>query len=414
MRKIIMLFKILLLLLLLPCFVKAQTLEVELPYCSGREYSLCLLQGTGQDTIAMGVLDDKGKAIISFPLNYRGVGRLTIQQCGHMRNIILNGEKRITLSQADSLEAKTIFTHSPENSFLIEAMAKQSRILNDYYHLANGQTEQFMVFASPEQRMKAVENEYKAFRGEISGSPLYAARVLEILNLLTGVGSSFIISEQQMLEEQRGFIVNKVNFNDLYTSGFWSQTLEAWVQMTSQNDTLLLANARHMLDRCGGDIPIRRELTQAIIRLFSKYAKDSLLAELGTEYLTMPLNGQLAPEIVAPDGTSFIPKSSLIVFYETGCGNCHYELENLKAKYSLLSNEHNGLRVISIAADTGKEVHEETSAKLPWADKFCDFKGFDGDNFRNYGIVGTPTYILTDKEGIVRGRYAQLKELIKD
>lgn len=408
-----MLFKILLFLLPLPCFVKAQTLEVELPYCPGREYSLCLQQGTKQDTIAAGVLDGKGKAVIRFPLNYRGVGRLDVQQCGHVRNIILNGEKRIALSGTDSLEAQTIFTHSPENSFLIEAMAKQDRILNDYYRIANGETEQFMIFTSPEQRMQAVESQYKAFRGEISESPLYAARVLEILNLLAGAGSSFIISEQQMLEEQRGFIVNKMNFNDLYTSGFWSRMLEAWVQITSQNDTLLLADARHMLDRCKGDIPIRRQLTQTIIHLFSKYAKDNLLAELGTEYLAMPLNGQPAPQIKAGD-SSFLPKSSLIVFYETGCGSCRYELENLKAKYPLLSNEHNGLRVISIAADIGKEVHEETSAKLPWTDKLCDFKGFDGDNFKNYGIAGTPTYILTDKEGIVRGRYAQLKELIRD
>ena len=414
MRKIIMLFKILLLLLLLlPCSVQAQTIEVELPYYAGREYYLCLLQGTRQDTIATGELNAKGKATINFPQSYRGVGRLTIREYGRLRNIILNGEERILVSEADSLEAETVFTYSPENSFLIEAMAKQNRIINDYYRAANGEAEPFMIFASPQQRMQAVENEYQAFRKEVADSPLYAARVLEILNLLTGVGSSFTISEQELLEEQRGFVVNKVGFDDLYTSGFWQQTLEAWVQITSQDDSLLLANARHMLDRCGNDIPIRREVTQAIIRLFSKYGKDNLLAELGTEYLTMPLNGQPAPEIIAGD-TSFLPKSSLIIFYETGCGNCHNELENLKAKYSFLSNEHNGLRVISIAADTGKEVHEETSAKLPWADKFCDFNGFDGDNFKNYGIVGTPTYILTDKEGIVRGRYAQLKELIKD
>jgi len=51
---------------------------------------------------------------------------------------------------------------------------------------------------------------------------------------------------------------------------------------------------------------------------------------------------------------------------------------------------------------------------LQWADKLCDYKGFDGDNFRNYGIVGTPTYILIDKERIIRGRYVQLRELIKE
>lgn len=413
-----MFFKILLLLLLLPCSVKARTIiEVELPYYADKEYSFCLQQGTKQDTIATGELDARGRVTIALPENYRGVGRLSIRRTDKTWNVVISGNEDIHMSEVDSLESETVFEGSPENTFLLSSIAKQSRIIQEYYEAANqaenGLQSPSLVLATPEQRVQNIEHIYRAFRGEISDSPLYAARVLEILNLLTGVGSSFIISEQQMLEEQRGFIVNKVDFNDLYTSGFWGQTLEAWVQMTSQNDTLLLANARHMLNRCGNDIPIRRELTQAIIRLFSKYAKDSLLAGLGTEYLTMPLNGQLAPQIKVGD-TSFLPKSSLIVFYETGCGNCHYELENLKAKYSLLSNEHNGLRIISIAADTGQEVHGETSAKLPWADKFCDFKGFDGDNFRNYGIVGTPTYILTDKEGIVRGRYAQLKELMKD
>ncbi|GAB6009631.1 TlpA family protein disulfide reductase, partial [Dysgonomonas reticulitermitis] len=188
------------------------------------------------------------------------------------------------------------------------------------------------------------------------------------------------------------------------------QVLETWVQ-TSTNDSLLLSDTRHMIDRCGNDIHIRREVTQAIIRLFIKFAKDSLLAELGTEYLTMPLNGQPAPEIVACD-SSIVPKLSLIVFYETGCGNCHYELEELKSKYKLLTD--NNIRVISIAADADRAVFEETATGLPWADKLCDFKGFDGANFRNYGIVGTPTFILTDGDGIVRGRYAQLKELLKE
>jgi len=383
----------------------SQTLEIKLPYHAGREYYFCLQQGASQDTVATGKLDLKGKATITLKQGYRGVGRLTLQGYGKIRNVILNDEECILLSEADSLETETIFYGSPENTFLIEAIARQKRII---YSFNKGSASVYSSLPSPKQ-------EYQAFRKEMADSPLYAARVFEILNLLTGVGSSFDISQQEILEEQHSFIVNKLDFDDLYTSGFWQLVFELWYQLASfkeqQADSLLVTDSKAMLNRCGA-IPIRREVTQVIIRLFSKYGKDQLLAELGTEYLTMPLNGQPAPAIKMGE-TFFLPKSSLIVFYETGCGNCHYELENLKGKYPLLSNEHNSIRVVSISADVDRYVFEETAEGLPWADKLCDFNGFDGDNFKNYGIVGTPTFILTDKEGIVRGRYASLRELIK-
>lgn len=401
----------------LPALLPAQTIDVELPYYAARDYYFCLLEGNRQDTIFRGALNSKGKATINLPENYRGVGRLSVKEYGKIWNIIINGNEDISICPSQSPrrgEEESSAVYSFENSFLSDALARQNKIIQDYYQAANQQQSQAQSFvlALPEVRLSGLEADYKAFRKEIADSPLYAARMVEILNCLSGMGSSFHVSQEEVLEEQRSFIVNKADFNDLYTSGFWQPVLEAWVQITSVNDSLLLSDARHMIDRCGNDIPIRREVTQAIIRMFSKYAKDNLLAELGTEYLTMPLNGQLAPQIVLADGSSFLPKSSLIVFYETGCGNCHYELEALKGKYRLLLD--NNIRVISIAADVGEEVHEETSATLPWTDKLCDYKGFEGKNFIDYGIVGTPTYILTDSEGIVRGRYAQLRELFKD
>lgn len=386
--------------ILFPAISFAQTIEVQLPFYAGREYYLCLPEGARQDTIATGVLNTDGNAKINLPTNYRSVGHLSIQGYGHICNVILNAEKRITISAANSQQAEITIGHSPENNFFVGAMAQQKDIISRYNSgVANTHT----PFIS-------IEQEYESFGEGIRKSKLYAARILEILNSLAGIGSSFNVSQEEILQEQHNFIVNKVDFNDLHASGFWKSVFEVWVQTTSANDSLLLNDARHILDRCGSDIHIRREATQIIIQMFSKYSKDALLAELGVEYLTMPLNGQLAPEIVMGED-SFLPKNSLIIFYETGCGSCHYELEQLKEKSKLLSN--NNLRIISIAADTGKEVHLETSGKLPWTDKICDFKGFNGDNFQNYGIVGTPTYVLTDSRGIVRGRYARLNELLK-
>jgi hypothetical protein len=390
----------------------AQTIEVQLPFYAARDYYFCLLQGNKQDTIATGELDAHGKATIDlsekYP-SYRGVGRFSVKEYGKIWNIVVNGNEKIIMSEPDMQETNPVFENSPENNFLIDILAKQGKIINNYNEAVNQEQSLSFMPALPGQRILGAENEYRAFRKEIKDSPLYAARIVEILNCLSGAGSSFSLSQDNLLKEQREFIAGKVNFNDLYTSGFWGTALNLWYETTQSNDSLLLNDSRRMLDRCD-NIPVRRELTQSIIRLFSKYGKDALLAELGTEYLTMPLNGQPAPEIKTGN-ISFLPKLSLIVFYETGCGICHYELEALKSKYKLLTD--NDIRVITIAADIDKDVFEETAADFPWTDKFCDFKGFDGDNFKNYGIVGTPTFILTDKEGIVRGRYAQLKELLK-
>lgn len=394
----------------------AQTIDIQLPYYAAREYYFCLQKGARQDTVARGVLNYAGKATIDLTQShpsYRGVGRLSVREYGKIWSVVINGNEKIIMTEPSTSDggesdASPSFAGSPENSFLLDAFAHQNKIVQEYADVVNSSQSQSFVLAPSDLRLSMLESQYKAFRKEVADSKLYAARLVEILNCLTGMGSSFNVSQEDVLDEQHQFIVNKVDFNDLYASGFWQPVLETWVQIASADDTVLLADARRMLDRCGNDIFIRREVTQAIIRLLSKYGKDSLLAELGTEYLTMPLNGQLAPEIVTAAG-SFLPTNSLIIFYETGCGSCHYEIEQLKGKYQLLLD--NDLRVISIAADMGKEVHEETAAKLPWSDKLCDFKGFDGANFANYGIVGTPTYILTDKEGIVRGRYAQLKEL---
>ena len=415
MNKAIILFKVLL--LFLPAVLSAQTIEVQLPFYAGRDFHFSLLQGSRVDTVATGTLNARGKATIDLSrkyASYRGVGRFTVEEYGRVWNIVISGNEKVSMSEPDVEVAEPVFGGSKENSYLVNSLAKQTKLINEFFAAGDSEQPQSYVLASPEQRMQRLENEYKAFQKEVAASQLYAARVLEILNLLTGVGSSFGVSQEEVSREQQDFIVRKVDFKDLYTSGFWQPVFDLWYQLVSMEgqagDNMLLAGGRNMLDRCS-DMSTRRELMQTIIRLFSKYGKDSLLAELGTEFLSMPLDGQVAPEIVA-GGKTFQPKNSLIIFHETDCGSCRNELENLKNKYELLTS--NGIRVISIAADEDRGTFEEDASKFPWADKICDFKGFEGVNFSNYGIVGTPTYILVDADGIVRGRYVQLKELLKD
>jgi len=391
-------------------------MDVNLPSCLGQSYVFCLAQGAKQDTILTGKMAELGKTIIVLPESYashRGVGSLSIQNRKSL-NIVLNGESKIVINEKQGLDDFEItFGQSKENVFMDEMIARQQQLIGKYRLVESGLSlwqMKDLFYISLSQERNDLEKQYAAYLTEINQSPLYAARLIEILSCLTGTGGFFSQPQEVVRFAQQKFIAEKLDFNDLYTSGFWQLTMDFWYELNMEDDTQLLSSSRKMLNRVS-DIYIRRELTQSFIRLFSKYGKDYLLAELGTEYLTMPLNGQSAPEIQIGD-VSFLPQNSLLIFYETGCGSCHNELEMLKNRYSLLAD--NRIRVISIAADTSQEVFEYTSSGFPWEDKICDFEGFDGANFRNYGIVGTPTFVLIDKDGVVRGRYAQLKEFLNE
>lgn len=400
---------ILFFLLIYSAEVSSQTIELDLPSCDYLQYHLALKKGNKLDTLSVGRFDETGKASFTLPKehqSFRGVANLSVRTTGKNWNIILNGEEKISLIEVPDTDDVT-FSHSTENVFLVESLAKQNKILG---RMGNYQpTNPFSPFVSPKQ-------EYQAFLREIEQSPLYAGRMIELLNILSGLG---IESQEQTFAEQQDFIVNKLNYQDLYTSGFWQLTFDTWYQSASLGqeeiigDSILLSQSRKMLDKTE-DIFLRRELTQTFIRQFSKYGKDYLLSGLGSEYLTIPINGKPAPALIDNQRKELKLGKSLLFFYDSDCGNCHQELHQLMDKYALLSNDHNQMRVISISADSNQDTFDYTAKKLPWEDKLCDFKGFDGANFVNYGIVGTPTLILIDDEGIVRGRYARISEFLQN
>jgi len=71
------------------------------------------------------------------------------------------------------------------------------------------------------------------------------------------------------------------------------------------------------------------------------------------------------------------------------------------------------LQIVSISADADKAIFEKTASSFLWADKLCDLKGMGGQNFQNYGVMGTPTIYLIDKKGIIRAKGAKLEEVLK-
>jgi hypothetical protein len=111
----------------------------------------------------------------------------------------------------------------------------------------------------------------------------------------------------------------------------------------------------------------------------------------------------------APKLNGEIPSGALLIFYESGCRHCHEQLSEITKRYPNLLKK--GIRVVSISNDESQEVYEYHAKNFPWPDKFCDFKGFKGENFMNYGIVSTPTLYYSDGKGDIEGRYAKIENI---
>ena len=102
---------------------------------------------------------------------------------------------------------------------------------------------------------------------------------------------------------------------------------------------------------------------------------------------------------------------TLLIFYQSGCGPCEELMQQLPNNYELLKNK--GYRIITISADENEQIFKNASNTYPWADKYCDFEGKKGVNFKNYAVLGTPTIYVIDKTGKIEAKLASMKEILE-
>jgi hypothetical protein len=394
--------------------LQSQTLNFDFPHFAGQKYIICLLKGEKQDTIYRGALDKHGKSTVVLPAAYRGfagIARWSLLDGGGL-DLVLNGEKSFTVScpDANPSDSNIAYINTPENSFMYGKYLQQSAVINKLIAIG-GALQQYSpadsIFPLLEKENLRLEQAFETIQAEIAHSLLYAARIREFSDYLTGTGSRLTLNEKDLETERRNFVFARMDFSQLYYSGFWSDIISAHIASVSGNDSLLIADSRALLLRASGNKEVEEELLHKLILLYNKYGKENLLANLGVEDLVS--RGRPAPMLTLTN-KHIRPVNSLIIFYESDCNNCENALIQLRGNYPLLKEK--GVEVISIAADRDEGTFRRNADLFPWADKYCDFKGFDGENFKNYGIIGTPTIFVVDKEGVITGKYAKMDEIV--
>ncbi|MDR1632017.1 MAG: thioredoxin family protein [Dysgonamonadaceae bacterium] len=270
---------------------------------------------------------------------------------------------------------------------------------------------------------------YKLLQFETASNPLYAARFAQIVDLTRGLPQSLSTDQSENEKQMKDFIMNGMDIEALYTSGHWGSVWDQWLSWytydTDNHLPQLIDDARHLLSRIKSD-EVYAALAEQLVTSCEKqnwHDQETELAfyllnedrikepsgKIESLYTLLRIRkGAKAPDLV--QGT--LPKKkTILAFYDSGCGNCTVQMTKLAEKYSELKKK--GCEVVSISADHDKTMFENYSTKLPWKDKYCDFEGFAGKDFRNYGVMGTPTFYLIDSKGVIQGRYARVEDIEK-
>jgi len=67
--------------------------------------------------------------------------------------------------------------------------------------------------------------------------------------------------------------------------------------------------------------------------------------------------------------------------------------------------------VIAVSVDEDREAYTRTIAEYPEFRHYCDFKSWQTAPARDYHVNATPSFFLLDKDRILRGKFADLRQI---
>ncbi len=372
------------------CGIKAQQVNITLPQDANKEYVFILNKGINQDTIQSGRLNFAGNAIVNIPpkdKGYIGSGALIVKDTPAL-NMIVDQESFSVHQDADN---KYIFKNSRENEYLYSFIQDKEKPAED--------------------------------------TSLYADYLIKLIRYMRDL-NQVTTGHGGLMEKTsvRLYALDKLDVDRLYTSGLWYNIIDGITRLTADQE-ILGQDMVQILKRIKSD-EVFEHLAENLVTITEQYGWDDAfdiivpyVQESGRietprdrMYAAFTMakvrKGMSAPPVAGlaklADGEGF--DKTLLVFYQPDCHNCEEQLELLIKDYSRFKEQN--IRIVSISSDHNKETFVLDCEKFPWSDKLCDFRGFAGVNYLNYGVLGTPTFFLLDKNYVVLGRYARVNDIL--
>ncbi|MFP3593249.1 thioredoxin-like domain-containing protein [Chryseobacterium sp. SIMBA_038] len=235
------------------------------------------------------------------------------------------------------------------------------------------------------------------------------------------------------------YIANDIDWQKLYASGHSSEVITLWVDIYTKlkNSNAFITDFEIIGDKIKDPLQytnfvekIAYNFTQKNKEYYTYMISDLVRASGKVRHYDGILavylkgaQGTKAPDLIIneKDKTTKVLKTgelankkytkTILLFYLSGCGPCEALLPKLSEKYTEINNK--GIKIISISGDKDEKTFKDKAKNLPWKDSiYCDYKGFEGINFQNYAIAGTPTIFLLDQDGKIVLRTSYLEEIL--
>jgi thiol-disulfide isomerase/thioredoxin len=430
----------------------SQSISMDFPAFAGKTYDFIIFQGSKQETVQQDTIPANGKFTLTIPKQYApytGMCRWLITgtaQGGGLDMAIPGYDFSVTCLSDTPDTNNIVYTGFNAVNELNSLNTQQQQIIEKFAVVSKASVlyaenkKLYTIFNKEKIKQKeAFEN----FNKQLKSNPSFNARFLPIVNLIKGIPPHLTANEAEKAAVYNQFITKDLNFNDLYVSGHWTAIIRDWVGYQSnmvQDTAQFVKDFKLISDR----ITNPTQYTDFVGKLtyyLTTYGKDNYVAAIANAvvgsgkvnayagslqvYIKATM-GKQAPDIVIKENVgsekevnlvntllktdAFESKYTLLLFYQSDCGPCKQTIAALKEHYSNLVGK--SIKIVALSADTDPQVFKDNAAAFPWKDTYCNLEGFNGVNFKNYAVTGTPTMFVLDSKGILLKKIATIEQLL--
>jgi peroxiredoxin len=431
----------------------SQTISMDFPAFAGKTYDFVIFQGSKSITVVQDTIPKNGKFKLTTPQEYApytGMCRWLFTNSadgGGIDMAIPGYDFSITCSSNKPDNSNMVFTGFDAVNELNRLYAAQQNII-DKFEAINKASKLYdnthPLYASFQKEKEYQAKAYIDFQEDLKKNPNFNARFLPIVNLIQGYADCLTDDDTEKGLLFNVFFTQKMRIEDLYVSGHWDGIIQSWVvsQANVVNDKDKFAQDFKLLnDRIKNPVHYT-DFVGKMTYYLTQYGKDDYIAAIAPlvissgkvtsyegktmEVYVKAMVGSQAPNLVITEHIGKVEdhnhstktiqtknlnsKYSLLVFYKSGCGPCEETMQGLQGNFKDLTSK--GTRIITISSDTDEQVYANTSFNFPWKDKYCNFDGSKGINFKNYAVIGTPTLFILDNKGIILEKIATVEQLL--
>jgi len=222
---------------------KAQKIELYFPHFAGKTYDFIIFKGSQQETLIKGTIPEGGNFTLEIPEKYSpyvGMGRWLItnsREGGGLDMYIPGKDFSVSCTEENPSEDTIIYKENTGNKELNDLYRKQNAIIQQYRVISEAlkifpkNNKTYRVFKKEHKR---ITKEYNKFQEELRKENSYITQLLQIININSGISTKLIDSEEEKSLLVADYILNDLNWDYLYTSGYWYNVISSWFKIHTE------------------------------------------------------------------------------------------------------------------------------------------------------------------------------------